>query len=208
MARGVLSRLASSQTQEVMRCEQFSPRRSIALRRCSAADAHTGQHHRSRSAAAACSAPGWRTCWQSMAKPQAWCGWYMRQVEHVADPVVQSRRQLGALRRAGLRPRAGRHRRLAAPCRRASAAVPIAPAIGSSNPAMTATPCARAFTRCAARSRCAMPRAGDDRSRQAESGECRALDRDARRSGAGRLTLDHRRRPADRSRREGAIRDR
>jgi hypothetical protein len=22
----------------------------------------------------------------SMTKPQAWCGWYMRQVEHVADP--------------------------------------------------------------------------------------------------------------------------
>jgi hypothetical protein len=51
----------------------------------STADAHTGQRHRSGSAAELLG-PGLVHMLQSMARPQAWCGWYMRQVEQVADP--------------------------------------------------------------------------------------------------------------------------
>ena len=49
------------------------------------ADAHSAHHRRSLSPAAMLG-PGLVHMLRSMAKPQAWCGWYMRQVEHVADP--------------------------------------------------------------------------------------------------------------------------
>jgi hypothetical protein len=49
------------------------------------ADAHSG--HLDRSAAAtAMLGPGLAHMLESMNRPRAWCGWYMRQVEHVADP--------------------------------------------------------------------------------------------------------------------------
>ena len=31
--------------------------------------------------------PGLIHMLQSMERPRAWCGWYMRQIEHVADPA-------------------------------------------------------------------------------------------------------------------------
>ena len=53
-----------------------------------AADAHArhhhDHHHRNLSVAAMLG-PGLIHMLQSMTKPQAWCGWYMRQVEHVGD---------------------------------------------------------------------------------------------------------------------------
>lgn len=53
---------------------------------CTAADAHASRHHRDRSPAAML-APGLIHMLQSMNRPREWCGWYMRQVEHVADPA-------------------------------------------------------------------------------------------------------------------------
>ncbi len=49
------------------------------------AEAHSGHRHRTLSAAAMLG-PGLVHMLQSMDRPRAWCGWYMRQVEHVADP--------------------------------------------------------------------------------------------------------------------------
>ena len=49
------------------------------------ADAHSRYHRRSVSAATMLG-PGLVHMLESMGKPQAWCGWYMRQVEQVADP--------------------------------------------------------------------------------------------------------------------------
>jgi len=51
-----------------------------------AADAHAGRHHRNVSPAAMLG-PGLIHMLQSMQRPQAWCGWYMRHIEHVADPA-------------------------------------------------------------------------------------------------------------------------
>lgn len=52
---------------------------------CSA-DAHSGRIHRSLSPAAMLG-PGLIHMLQSMDRPREWCGWYMRQVEHVANPA-------------------------------------------------------------------------------------------------------------------------
>jgi len=49
------------------------------------ADAHTGHRHRGASAAAMLG-PGLAHMLESIDKPRAWCGWYMRLVERVADP--------------------------------------------------------------------------------------------------------------------------
>ena len=59
---------------------------------CTAADAHAVRNHRDRSPAAML-APGLMHMLQSLdrlqslRRPRAWCGWYMRQIEHVADPA-------------------------------------------------------------------------------------------------------------------------
>jgi hypothetical protein len=50
------------------------------------ADAHSGRIHRGLSPAAMLG-PGLIHMLQSMTRPRAWCGWYMRQIEHVADPA-------------------------------------------------------------------------------------------------------------------------
>jgi hypothetical protein len=49
-------------------------------------DAHAG-HHRRHASAADMLGPGLIHMLQSMERPRAWCGWYMRQVEAVADPA-------------------------------------------------------------------------------------------------------------------------
>ena len=49
------------------------------------AQAHSGQRHANVSAAAMLG-PGLAHMLASMGRPRAWCGWYMRQIEHVADP--------------------------------------------------------------------------------------------------------------------------
>ena len=49
------------------------------------ADAHAGPSHRQLSPAAMLG-PGLVHMLESMNKPRVWCGWYMRQIEHVADP--------------------------------------------------------------------------------------------------------------------------
>jgi hypothetical protein len=51
-----------------------------------AAEAHSGHRHQNLSAADMLG-PGLAHMLESMDKPQAWCGWYMRQVEHVTDPA-------------------------------------------------------------------------------------------------------------------------
>jgi hypothetical protein len=50
----------------------------------STAGGHTS-HHRTVPAAAGMLGPGLAHMLESMGKPQAWCGWYMRKLEHVAD---------------------------------------------------------------------------------------------------------------------------
>jgi hypothetical protein len=50
------------------------------------AGAHSGRIHRELSPAAMLG-PGLIHMLQSMTRPRAWCGWYMRQIEHVADPA-------------------------------------------------------------------------------------------------------------------------
>lgn len=53
-----------------------------------AADAHDGPRHpRHTLSPAAMLAPGLVHMLESARKPRAWCGWYMRKVEHVADPA-------------------------------------------------------------------------------------------------------------------------
>jgi len=49
------------------------------------AEARARHYHRSFSPAAMLGL-GLAHMLESMEKPRAWCGWYMRQVEHVADP--------------------------------------------------------------------------------------------------------------------------
>jgi hypothetical protein len=51
-----------------------------------AAQAHTGRHYQSLSGAAMLG-PGLAHMLESMDRPRAWCGWYMRQIAHVADPA-------------------------------------------------------------------------------------------------------------------------
>jgi hypothetical protein len=53
---------------------------------CTAADAHSARHRHDLSPAAILG-HGLIHMLQSMTRPRAWCGWYMRQVEHVADPA-------------------------------------------------------------------------------------------------------------------------
>jgi len=49
------------------------------------ADARAGRQSRAVSPAAMLG-PGLLHMLQSMDRPRAWCGWYMRRIEHVADP--------------------------------------------------------------------------------------------------------------------------
>jgi len=53
---------------------------------CTSAAAHDARHGHDRSPAAML-APGLIHMLQSMTRPRAWCGWYLRQIEHVADPA-------------------------------------------------------------------------------------------------------------------------
>lgn len=50
------------------------------------AHAHEARHHRVP-APAAMLARGLIHMLASVDRPRAWCGWYMRQIEHVADPA-------------------------------------------------------------------------------------------------------------------------
>lgn len=73
---------------------------------CTIADAHSGRIHLKPSPAAMLD-PGLIHMLQSMERPRAWCGWYMRQIEHVADPAFNRAAQWAYYGRRAFAPAPG-----------------------------------------------------------------------------------------------------